>query len=265
MRAASWVFVATVAWSSAAVAQVKLKDPKPRVVDVSAFKDRLRLFQDAQGGTYAVLGEELGAKDTRVWYGRGKALYEQLSPRRSRNGEQWSIALWAPRIPDFQPATVGRLEDGSYQRTCGHDDTLAIVELTGAAATAVRDAATFYTTATVRKAHMLARDDRGVYYYVDRLRDDYGGKGFRVLVGRKGALKVLPLVDVASDSEGEVFSTKKGLLRLVRSGGSETSKAVWIKGKTKTELVPVDVYASLRVIYRDLGVYKSLGTICDNL
>ena len=251
--------------SATAGAQRKLEDPKPQAVDVSAFRDQLRVFQDAQGGTYVVLGEELSAKATRVWYGPGKALYEQLSPRRSRNGAAWSIALFAPRIADFRPATVAGKEDGTFERACGDTDKAPLVELTGDKAAAVLDAAKFFTTATLRQAHMLARDDRGVYYYVDHLRDVYGGKGFRVLVGRKGALQQLPLVDVASDSEGEVFSTKTGNLRLVHGdapGGPE--KAVWIKGKRSTELVPVDIIASSRMIYRDLGVYKSLGTFCDN-
>jgi hypothetical protein len=265
MRASTWVFVAMVAAGAPAGAQGKLKDPTPQAVDVSTFRDQLRVFQDPQGGTYVVLGEELHAKATRVWYGPSKALYEQLSPRRSRNGAAWSIALFAPRIADFQPATIAGKDDGTFERACGHTDRAPLVELTGDKAKAVLDAAKFFTTATLRQAHMLARDDRGVYYYVDHLRDPYGGKGFRVLVGRKGALKLLPLVDVASDSEGEVFSTRTGNLRLVHGAASdEPEKAVWIKGKKSTDLVPVDIVASSRMIYRDLGVYKSLGTFCDN-
>lgn len=254
-----------VAAGAPASAQGKLKDPSPQPIDVTDFRAKLRVFQDAQGGTYVVLGEESSAKTTRVWYGPSKALYEQLRPLRSRNGAAWSISTFAPRIANFEPATIAGKADGTFERMCGGDDHAPLVELTGDKAEAVLDAAKFFTTATLRQAHMLARDDRGVYYYVDHLRDVYGGKGFRVLVGRKGALKQLPLVDVASDSEGEVFSTRTGNLRLVHSDSADApSKAVWIKGKTRTELVPVDIIASSRMIYRDLGVYKSLGTFCDN-
>jgi len=73
------------------------------------------------------------------------------------------------------------------------------------------------TSAIVRVPHVFARDDAGVYYYVDRIAKVYGGKGFRVFVGKKGAMKQLALTDVASDSEGDVFSTKTGDLRLVRN------------------------------------------------
>jgi len=255
-----------VAWSSAAAAQAKLVDPKPRAIDISPFKDQLRVFQDQRGGTYVVLGEALGAKETRVWYGTGKALYEQLQPRRSRNGERWSIALWAPRIPDFQPARVDRTEDGRYEASCGNDPAVALVELTGDKAAAALGATTLYTTATIRQAHMLARDDNGVYYYVDRLRDVYGGKGYRVLVGRKGGLKQLPLVDVATDYQGEVFSTKSGNLRLIHHEDPDKPvQSRWIKGKKTVDLLSLDVVEASRMIYRDLGIYKSIGTFCDNL
>ena len=36
-----------------------------------------------------------------------------------------------------------------------------------------------------------------------------------MFVGKKGAMKQLPLTDVASDTAGEVFATKTGDLRLV--------------------------------------------------
>ena len=49
----------------------------------------------------------------------------------------------------------------------------------------------------------------------------YGGKGYRVFVGKKGAMKQLPLTDVASDSAGDVFSTKTGDLRLVRNSEND--------------------------------------------
>ena len=39
-------------------------------------------------------------------------------------------------------------------------------------------------TADRRRSH-AARDDSGVYYYVDRIAKIYGGKGYRVFVGKK--------------------------------------------------------------------------------
>lgn len=265
MRAPGWVFCAVALLSPAATAQPVMKDPEPKAIDVKDIRDQLRVFQDARGGTYVVYGETLGAKVTRVWYGEGKALYEQNSPRRSRDGEKWMVATWSPRVDGFRPAYIQRLEDGSYRRSCGNDAVRALTELTGAKAKAVLDAATFKTPGTIRDPHLLARDDRGVYYYVDRLARAYGTKGYRVLVGRKGGLKVRPLVDVADDPSGQVYSTKSGDLRLVTNSTDGGMTVRWIKGKKVTELVLVDVTKAERMIYTELGVYTFLGTFCDNI
>lgn len=264
MRAPSWVFGVLAVVSGVAGAQPKLKDPKPQPVDVKDVRDQLRVFKDANGGTYVVLGENREAKETRVWYGPGKQLFEQASPRRSMNGDEWSIALFAPRVEEWRPATI-QFQNGRYETWCGDQAEAVLTELTGDKAKKALDAVQLVTTGIIRVPHWLARDDRGVYYYVDRLSKAYGGKGFRVMVGKKGALKEMPLVDVAADSSGEVFSTKSGDLRLVRTDSpNEKSTARWIKGKTSTDLVTVDIVASERMIFRDLGVYKALGTFCDN-
>jgi hypothetical protein len=265
MGAPSWVLGVLVVMSGVAGAQPKMKDPKPQPVDTKEFRDRLRVFKDGNGGTYVVLGEKLGDKDTRVWYGPGKQLFEQLMPSRSRNGDNWSIATWAPRVDQWRPASID-FRDGRYTTWCGDQPEAVLSELTGDKATKALDAVQLVSTGIIRVPHWLARDDRGVYYYVDRLSKPYGGKGFRVLVGKKGALKEMPLVDVAQDSSGEVFSTKTGDLRLVRNDApGEKSTARWIKGKTSTDLVTVSIDRSERMIFSELGVYKALGTFCDNI
>ncbi|MDX2089013.1 MAG: hypothetical protein SFX73_14245 [Kofleriaceae bacterium] len=264
MRARGWVF-AMVLVGGVAGAQPRMKDPKPQPVDTTAFRDQLRVFKDGNGGTYVVVGEKRGAHETRVWYGTGKQLFEQLQPRRSADGDNWSIATYAPRVDQWRPGAIA-FRDGRYMTWCGDAEEATLSELTGDKAKKVLDAVQLVTTAIIRVPHMLARDDRGVYYYVDRLSKPYGGKGYRVLVGRKGALKEMPLVDVASDSSGEVFSTKSGDLRLVRTDTPGVKPEMrWIKGKTKIDLVFVDTDTSERMIFRELGVYKSLGTWCDNL
>src|SRR5947207_1056188 len=125
--------------------------------------------------------------------------------------------------------------------------------------------AAFLTSAIVRVPHLLARDDSGVYYYVDRYAKIYGGKGYRVYVGRKGAMKQMPLTDVASDSAGDVFSTKSGDLRLVRNSENNKETMTWVKGEKRTELVFLDTDVNSVVIFKDLGVYTFLGTLCDNV
>jgi hypothetical protein len=150
---------------------------------------------------------------------------------------------------------------------CGNKLTVELTEITGDKATAILDKGRFLTTNLIRRPHLLARDDRGVYYYVDVLRDDYGGNGHRVFVGKKGALKQLPLTDVASDTGGEVLSTKTGDLRLVRTfdqaASTTKTSARWIRGERVAELVTLDVYMNQPLIYKDLGVYKISNVPCD--
>jgi hypothetical protein len=125
--------------------------------------------------------------------------------------------------------------------------------------------ATFHKNPRLREAHALARDDHGVYYYVDRGNTPETKDNFRIYVGRKGALKLQKMKDVASDSEGEVYSTASGDLRLVT--GRERREATWIRGEKSTHLVTLPIDENLTLIWTTLGVYtgQGFGTPCDDL
>jgi hypothetical protein len=156
--------------------------------------------------------------------------------------------------------------DGSYFKSCDGKDDAALALITGDKAKQILDKAQFLSTAIVYRPHMLARDDAGVYYYVDKLAKEYGGNGFRVWVGKKGAVKQLPLSNIATDSAGEVFSTKTGDLRLVRELDNSTKQtATWVDGEHRTQLISLDTVINSTVIFRDLGIYGFLGTLCDNI
>ncbi len=253
MRARACLCLALFAATAAA-------DPSPKPYDIKPLRDHLQVFQDAHGGTY-VVHIVAGNNEPEVFYGTGKALYLQTDSLMSHDGDAWSIRNYAPR------STYGYIErtkDGTFQKTCGGKDDAVLTELTGDKAKAVIDKATFLTTGMVHWSLLLARDDAGVYYYVDQLADVYGGKGYRVFVGKKGAMKQLPLTDVAVDGGGYVFSTKSGDLRLVKntSGGDQT--IAWIKGEKRMPLVMLDTYMEARLIFSELGIYTFLGTLCDN-
>lgn len=242
-------------------------DPTPRPADIADYKDTLIVLEDAEGGIYAVSNERTAAH---VFYGPGKAkvLYEQiLEGSRGRDGSAWSIAIHAPRMAYPFMGTLARRKDGTYFRACGHDLFAELTVVTGDRAKAILDKWKFLTSTMIRRPYLLARDDRGVYYYVDVLRDLYGGNGHRVFVGKKGALKQKALTDVTTDSAGDVFSTKSGDLRLVRTFGEQQEKptAQWIRGEKKQELIYLDTYMNQPLIYRELGLYRIPYTICGNL
>ena len=269
MRARGWVLAAVLVVSSAAVADVgKDTDPKPTPVDIKPLRDKLQVFQDKTGGTYVVYTALDGTGEATVFYGTGKTLYKQIVTGRSRNGDAWSVSTWAPRLDEIRPGSVARKDDGTFMKWCDGKDDAVLTELTGDKAKTVLDKYTFLSPALVRRPHMFARDDTGVYYYVDRLDKDHGGKGFRVFVGKKGAMKQLSLVDVASDSAGQVFSTKTGDLRLVRTSArtDETKPSTkWVKGGKQTDLIPLDLDVNSPIIFKELGIYKFTGTLCDNI
>ncbi|HEV7555199.1 MAG TPA: hypothetical protein VGO00_07095 [Kofleriaceae bacterium] len=237
-------------------------DPKPSAVDTKPFKDKMLVLQDSAGGTYIVVD----GSDKRVFYGTGKIVYEQVVVGASRNGDAWSIDTLAPRIAGIKPAWIQFKDDHTYFKSCDGKDDAVLAQLTGDRAKTVVDKLQFMSTALVYRAHLLARDDTGVYYYVDKVAPQYGGNGYRVWVGKKGAMRLLPLVDVASDTAGEVFSTKSGDLRLIHDANDSSKQApIWVKGEKRTTLIPLDVDANSPLIFRDLGVYAFTGTLCDNI
>jgi hypothetical protein len=246
MHARGWVRVSHLVslWGAlVGLASTAAADPAPRPVDVKALKSQGVVLADAQGGTYVVFRGD----DPKVCYGpNARAVYEQV-------------------IIGAHLGSIGRKKDGSYEKSCRGKDDMGLTELSGDKARAVLDKAAFLTMAIVHVPHLLARDDSGVYYYVDRLAKIYGGKGYRVFVGKKGAMKQMPLTDVASDSAGDVFSTKSGDLRLVRNSESSKETMTWVKGEKRTELVFLDTDINSAVIFKDLGLYTFLGTLCDNV
>jgi hypothetical protein len=259
MHARGWVIGVLVATVSTAAAE-----PAPKPVDIKELKSKATVLQDAQGGTYVVFR---GHEEQKVFFGpTSKTLYEQYIIGSSSDGDGgWDFSTWAPRVAEGSHlGSIEHKKDGTYLKSCRGKDDLGLTELSGDKAKAILDKSAFVTSGVIRVPHLLARDDSGVYYYVDRYAKIYGGKGYRVFVGRKGALKQMPLTDVASDSAGDVFSTKSGDLRLVRNSENSKETMTWVKGEKRTDLVFLDTDVNLALIFKDLGLYTFLGTLCDN-
>lgn len=113
-----------------------------------------------------------------------------------------------------------------------------------------------------RKPFALARDRRGVYYFIDTS-DREGARDFRLYRGRKGNLKQLEMTNIVEDSQGAIFSTRSGKLRLI----VEKENSFWIDGKKTHALINLPLVENLGMIYNQLGPYLGipLGTPCDIL
>jgi len=238
-------------------------DPQP--IDTSAILDKLEVYRDETGNYYIVPRAGAFDKDAEKWvfYGDGKKMYQQRVIGFSISGKHRDWTLWAPRAKKMVGAEL-EVEDAKGVLACRHekDGKRALVALAGDEAHTLLAKAKLYPTLWQREAHLLARDDDGVYYYIDELREEYGGNGMRVFVGQKGAMKELAMTNVVADSAGEIYATKTGQLKIVKG---QDGKALWIKGGKKTDLTLLEPTDNRYLIYRELGIYGQLGAVCDDL
>lgn len=248
--------------SSIAAADKKRPDTKPTPIDIKPVIDKLVVYKD-ETGNYVVSPSvgNLDDADKWVFYGDGKSMYRQSIIGSSTNNHghfEWTV--WSPRVKGVAHADI-TLDPQSLSISCNGNDKRGLVMLNADETKTFLQHATFYPPFWQRQSHFLARDEDGVYFFVDQLQPEYGGKGFRVFAGQKGAMKELAMTNVVSDSAGEIFATKTGELKIVTT---QDGKAYWKKGGKKTELIQLDLWANRYLIYRDLGIYGALGAVCDD-
>lgn len=236
---------------------------KPRPIDVKAVADKLEVFRDDEGNYYVSprRGAFADGADQWVFFGDGKTMYQQriIGYGADDKGYDWSV--WSPRVKGINQASFdARSVKPSVQ--CTRGDTKPLKPLVVDEAKALFARATFLPPLWQRQAHFLARDDEGHYFFVDRFREELGGKGYRVFSGQKGAMKELAMTNVVSDSAGEIYATKSGDLRIVTDGTS--GKAYWKKGKDRNDLIVLELLPNRYLIYRELGIYGRLGVLCDD-
>jgi hypothetical protein len=206
-----------------------------------------------------------------LFYGDGKKLYH-LPPQSRMVSPEW---FFEPRFFNKQNNENFRgvdwrvfshvdydAEKKSCAVTCG-DRTADLKIVPTDEAQALLSKATFLAPLRAREPYALARDSRAVYYYVDRGATPATEKNFRLFRGPKGALKLQKMTDVASDSEGEIFATKTGSLRLIL----DKKQSSWLAAEKATSLTLIPVEQNYAMIYNELGVYtgERLGSPCDDL
>ncbi len=184
-------------------------------------------------------------------------------------GEGW---FFDPRYPEgdkkrtfrglkmayYSRAQVDR-EHGTCSLRCG-TRRVALRLLPRAEAAALLRAKKLAPPLARRVPYGLARDRRGIYYFVDRA-PGAEKRDFRLYRGKLGRLRRLKMTNIVTDSEGDVFSTRDGSLRLVL----ERDHSYWIRKRRKQVLVNVPIQENLDLVYGPLGVYEGqpFGTPCD--
>jgi hypothetical protein len=249
------------------VARADGKKPSDEV-DIEAVKPKLVFLHDGRGHYVAVVPFDSNAP---VFYGDGKTFYQQRTFAYSHNQTEGtaSVSFWAPTsVP-----RGGELElasGGAWTVRCS-DRRTPMTTLDELETGKLLERAVFKKSMWKRKASALARDDSGVYYLVDEIRDDrpmhdqwddpHPPTGFRLFIGRKGKLREQKITDTIVDSKGIVLATRSG-----RFSFDDNSKiTVWSKGKKRALLIRLEVEDNTLLIYRDFGIYGKLGVPCDAL
>ncbi|MDQ3364588.1 MAG: hypothetical protein M3680_04085 [Myxococcota bacterium] len=247
-------------------AERELANQQPAAVDIKEVAARLVAYRDDHGKLYVLpgFGEPARSKDLQgfVFYGDGKVLYQQRVVGTTNVTDQSDWSLWSPRVQGAPYARLRLHPDGcslSCRRVDRQEQRRSLVRLSDDETRKLFAQATFLAPLWRREASFFARDPGGVYYYVDAVRPEHGGHGHRVFVGRQGAMKQLGLTNVVADSGGSRFATRTGELRIDADG-----KASWHRGAKRLELLVLDPAPNRYLIYRQLGIYGQLGTVCED-
>jgi hypothetical protein len=230
-------------------------------LDVAAQKAQFRAYTDGRKHYLIVQMDKEHALPEWAFYGDSKAMYRlRIRGGGGEQGVSWNLALWEPRMPGAQSFVDYR--SGKLKVTCSDRNT-ELSPVAAEEAAKLIDGADYYPYRWTRQPYLLARDDKGTYYFVDMLRDVEGKKDMRLYIGARGKMKLQQMTNIVSDSVGDIFSTKSGELRLVANG----DELKWVQGKTESKLTHVPVQDNAVLIYTDLGVYERipLGSPCDDL
>lgn len=245
----------------------KPKAEQPATVDVKEIKDKLTVWSDGKKH-YVAMVMTTNSDSPIFWSSDGKSFYELRVRGGGSEGDDANLvrldrSFWEPRVESgYQASLDYKKDEGKLTVQCLERKT-PLGKLDDAEAKKIVAGAQFYKARWNRYAYALMRDDRGKYYYVDNQREPENAKNFHVYAGPKGSMKLQKLLNVVSDSQGDIFSTPGGQLRLIIAKQDST----WIANEKPTKLVWVPVEDNHVLIYTDLGPYtgEPLGTPCDDL
>jgi hypothetical protein len=243
--------------------------PEPAPVDTTAVKDKLAVYSDGKQH-YLALVLTTDSDSPVFWSSDGKTFYQLRIFGGGSEGDDKDLkrldrVFWDPRVSAaYQASYEYKKENGAsqFEVQCSKRKT-ALQPLAADTAKTLVDGARFRQARWNHRAYALARDNTGKYYYVDKQREPEESKSFRLWAGPKGAMKPQKMINVVSDSQGDIFSTRNGQLRLVIAKQETT----WFQHDKPTKLTWVPIEDNHVLIYTDLGVYagEPLGTPCDDL
>jgi hypothetical protein len=201
----------------------------------------------------------------RVFAGSAEKLFAQeVLGAGVKGSTAHAFTFWDPRARTPAEALF-EVRAGKARLFCGARER-PLRTLSRGEAERVLASATFYGPRWRREPHVLARDDEGNFFYVDRARagTERSGPDYRLYAGPLGKVARLEIANVSEEAGGLVLVTASGKFRLGHDqAGAPTTD--WLAGGGRRLLRPLDPARSGALVYRQLGVYKGdhLGTPCD--
>ncbi|MCL2013187.1 MAG: hypothetical protein FWG75_10435 [Cystobacterineae bacterium] len=256
-------------------ALAKKKEVLELYEDIEALRPKIYLYTDGNGH-YLALTQTLNESHPKpMFWGDGSVFFAQRTSgssykkQKKKSAEEmdvfweFKVSFWDPRTP--YETYIEKNEDGVISVDCREKGRKALLKkVPDAESKAMVEKATFYHPRFMRWPHLLFRDDKAIYYYIDRSAKE-GEKDFRIFIGKAGQLKQTKLKNVVQDNAGEIFATPDGSLRMVISQNS----VYWTSGKKKQLLTELSAnpYGNGPFLFNELGVYvnQKLSTPCDDL
>jgi hypothetical protein len=231
--------------------------------------EKIRVCADGKGHYVALMPHE--TQSVQLAYGDGKRFVQVAPPPWVLSGHHFLEPRFFnksmnPSFRGLDMRVYSEVELDDEKKTCAVRCGSRIIPFTLLESEKAQDLvrkASFEPNPQKYVPHALLRDQQGRYYLVDRGFHPSEERSFRVFIGPKGGLQQQKMTDIVADSEGEIFATKRGELRLVVD---RAAPSTWIENKKKLELRAVPVTENLPLIYNELGVYTGarLGTPCDD-
>ena len=225
----------------------------------------LTVYTDDRGRYVATAPFEAGTR--RVFAGSAEKLFlQEVIVAGAAGTSAHGFSFWDPRARSPGEAFF-EAHAGKARLVCGAREVPLRV-LSRGEADPLLASATFYAPRWRREPHLLAQDDEGNYFYVDRARPGAEGRGpdYRLYAGPLGKVARLELAGVADGPDGLVLLTASGKLRLGHGAGGAPA-VDWLAGGGRRMLRALDPLRNGALVYGQLGVYRSglFGTPCDGV
>jgi hypothetical protein len=230
-------------------------------IDVSSVRDQFKVYQAPSGHIMVLI--PFGDTDMTFWGKPNGVLRNQMVRSSSSDmPERFELSMVDRRF-----STTGysmEFRDGETFLTCG-TDRLNLTPLDQSTGDSFLKNAQFAHPLWDRQSHFLARDDYGVYYFIDKALNYDESRieesSYQVFIGWKGEILQSPLKMVAQDSVGEVYGMTNGNRRIVINNGVGR----YFDADEVRSLHTLNFLMDFELMYRDGGVYGQAiqGTPCD--